>query len=58
MVVLPKPALEPKQRADIITTLERLGTREHVLDQHHLAEAVALIVWDPATGLVTKKRRE
>jgi len=52
MIVLPKPALEPKQRADIITTLERLGTREHVLDQHHLAEAIALVVWDPETGLV------
>jgi hypothetical protein len=52
MVVLPKPALEAKQRADIITTLERLATREHVLDQHHLAEAVALIVWDPETGLI------
>ena len=52
MIVLPKPALEPKQRADIITTLERLGTREHVLDQHHLAEAIALVVWDPVTGLI------
>lgn len=52
MIVLPKPVLEPKQRADIITTLERLGTREHVLDQHHLAEAIALVVWDPETGLI------
>ena len=50
MVILPKPALEAKQEADIVRTLERLGTREHVLDQHHLAEAIALIVWDPEAG--------
>ncbi|MBP0715088.1 hypothetical protein ABXK61_17440 [Burkholderia sola] len=50
MVILPKPALEAKQQADIVRTLERLGTREHVLDQHHLAEAIALIVWEPETG--------
>jgi hypothetical protein len=52
MVILPKPALEAKQEADIMRTLERLGTREHVLDQHHLAEAIALIVWDPETGKI------
>jgi hypothetical protein len=52
MVILPKPALEAKQSADIVRTLERLGTREHVLDQHHLAEAIALIVWDPETGAI------
>lgn len=50
MVVLPKPALRPKQAADIIRTLERLGSRRDVLDQDHLAEAMALVVWDPATG--------
>lgn len=52
MVVLPRPALDPKQQADIVLTLERLGTREHILDQHHLAEAIALILWDPETGLL------
>jgi len=52
LVILPKPALEAKQQADIIRTLERLGTRKHVLDEHHLAEAVALIVWDPETGTI------
>ena len=50
MVILPRPALAPKQEADIIRTLERLGTRNEVLDQHHLAEAIALVIWDPATG--------
>jgi len=52
MVILPKPALDPKQAADIQRTLERLGTRDHVLDEHHLAEAVALIVWDPDSGQI------
>jgi hypothetical protein len=52
IVVLPKPALNPKQEQDIIRTLERLSTRKSVLDQHHLAEAISLVVWDPVTGLV------
>lgn len=52
MVLLPKPALAAKQEADIIRTLERLGCRKDVLDQAHLAEALALVIWDPDTGLV------
>jgi hypothetical protein len=50
MVVLPRPALDKKQEFDIIRTLERLGSRSDVLGQHHLAEAIALVVWDPETG--------
>ncbi|EOQ89698.1 hypothetical protein LEP1GSC202_1041 [Leptospira yanagawae serovar Saopaulo str. Sao Paulo = ATCC 700523] len=49
-VVLPKPALNPKQERDLIRTLERLGSRVSVLDQHHLAEAISMVVWDPETG--------
>ena len=49
-VIIPAPALGEKQQHDIIRTLERLGTRKDVLDQHHLAEAISLIVWDPETG--------
>jgi hypothetical protein len=49
-VVIPKPALGSKQEADIIRTLERLGARNDVLDQTHLAEALSLIVWHPETG--------
>jgi hypothetical protein len=52
VVVLPKPALADKQEADIIRTLERLGTRRDVLDQAHLAEAISLIIWEPETGVV------
>lgn len=49
-VVLPRPALADKQEADIIRTLERLGTRVDELDQSHEAEAISVIVWDPETG--------
>lgn len=50
IVAIPKPALPKNQEADIVRTLERLATRESVIDQAHLAEAIALIVWDPVTG--------
>lgn len=50
MVVIPRPALHEKQQADIIRTLERLGTRKNVLNQNHLAEGVSLIVWNPENG--------
>lgn len=51
-VVIPRPALATKQEADIIRTLERLGARKDVLNQTHLAEAIAVIVWDPKSGTV------
>jgi hypothetical protein len=54
-VAIQKPALRATQQADMIRTLERLGTRKHVLDQAHLAEAVALVVWDPATGEIDQQ---
>ncbi|MFQ5544062.1 MAG: hypothetical protein ACE5FY_06890 [Nitrospiria bacterium] len=50
IVVIPKPALGSKQEADIIRTLERLGSRNDVLDQTHLAEVLSLVVWHPETG--------
>lgn len=50
IVALPRPALKNSQELDMIRTLERMATREHVIDQPHLAEAIALVVWDPETG--------
>ena len=50
IVVLPAPALPPRQHRAISTTLERLGSRRDELDQHHLAEAASLVLWDPETG--------
>lgn len=50
IVALPAPAVLAPQRRDIVRTLERLGNRKDELDQSHLAEAIALVLWDPATG--------
>ena len=50
IVVLPAPALQPPKLRAIRSTLERLGSRKDELDQHHLAEAVSLALWDPSTG--------
>lgn len=52
IVVIPRPALGNRQEADIIRTLERLGTRKVVLDQDHLAEVISLIVWNPQVGTI------
>lgn len=49
-VIIPQPALQSRQENDLTRTLERLGARNGVLDQAHLAEAITLIVWDPSTG--------
>lgn len=50
IVVLPAPAALDRQRRAIISTLERLGSRKDELDQHHLAEAVSLVLWNPDSG--------
>ena len=50
IVVLPRPAVQDVQRRAISTTLYRLGSRKDELDQPHLAEAISLVIWDPASG--------
>ena len=50
LVAIPRDALRPAQERDLIRTLERLGVRNDVLDQAHLSEAIAFVVWDPHTG--------
>lgn len=52
VVALPRPALHRAQEQALIRTLERLGSRENELDQHHLAEAIALVIWNPADGSI------
>ncbi|HIE56288.1 MAG TPA: hypothetical protein EYP90_14130 [Chromatiaceae bacterium] len=52
IIVIPRPALGRKQEAGIIRTLERLGSRNDVLDQAHLAEALSFVVWDPYNGSI------
>ena len=51
-IVIPKPALHENQAADIIRTLERMNCRESVLGENHRVESIAMVVWDPDTGLV------
>lgn len=53
VVVIPKSAIGSRQEVDIIRTLERLGNRKDVLDQAHLAEAIALVLWEPETGVIS-----
>jgi hypothetical protein len=50
IVLFPRPALAPNQQRNLIRTLERLGSRKDELDQTHLAEAIAMVIWDPVTG--------
>lgn len=52
IVAIPRMALEAAQQRDIIRTLERLGSRQSELDQHHLAEALAFVVWNPTDGSI------
>jgi hypothetical protein len=52
LVALPDPSLEATQRSAIMETLERLARRVGVDDPAHLAEAIALVLWDPANGII------
>lgn len=54
VVALPRPALKFAQEQALIRTLDRLGSREDELDQHHLAEAIALVIWNPEDGTIDK----
>jgi hypothetical protein len=50
LVAIPTPCLVAPQRQALKDTLERLSQRFSPLDVAHKAEAIALLVWDPATG--------
>lgn len=52
LVGVPAPCLVEPQASALIGTLERLARRILVDEPAHLAEAIALVVWDPATGEV------
>ena len=52
LVAIPKPALDTSQEFDIVRTLERLGTRNKVLNQNHLAEVISLVIWVPENGTI------
>jgi hypothetical protein len=54
MFIVPRPCLDdlPKKSAAAIDTLDRLARREAFDQPAHLAEAIAVVVWDPDTGQI------
>ncbi len=52
LVVIPEPCLPEPQRSAMIETLERLARRQRIEDAAHMAEAISLIVWNPADGSI------
>jgi hypothetical protein len=52
IVVLPAPAVNAAQREAIAHTLERISQRTRVEGAEHMAEATALVVWNPADGTI------
>jgi hypothetical protein len=50
LVIVPTPCLISPQREGLTGTLERLTGRSSPIDSAHKAEAIALVVWNPATG--------
>ncbi len=53
MVIIPKPCLLGGQRMALTRTLERLSGRIAPIDSSHKAEAISLVLWDPATGAIS-----
>jgi len=52
MVVIPSPCLVEPQRSALVGRLEGLNRRVSIDEPAHLAEAIALVAWSPATGLI------
>lgn len=54
MFIVPRPCLAERSRkaAAAIDTLDRLARRDHFDDPDHLAEAIAVVVWDPDSGAI------
>jgi hypothetical protein len=52
MVVIPSPCLTGARLVAMIETLERLARRSAIDDAHHMAETIALVLWDPSTGAI------
>ena len=50
MVVCPAPCLGATQEKALIETLERLARRTNVDGPLYMAEAIALIIWEPSDG--------
>ena len=52
LVVIPEPCLPEPQRSAMVETLERLARRQRVEDAAYMAEAISLVVWNPADGSI------
>jgi len=52
LVAIPSPCLLLAQRTAMIETLERLARRVSVNDPVYQAEAICLVLWDPANGSI------
>ena len=52
LIAVPKPCLTSPQKEALTETLERLSLRTSPIDASHKAEAIALVIWDPATGAI------
>lgn len=53
MVVIPMPCFAPSIGSVMTETLERLARRLDVSDPDYMAEAIALVLWDPAHGSIS-----
>jgi hypothetical protein len=51
IVAIPSPCLAGNQRPALIGRLEGLNRRVNIGDPAHLAESIALLAWDPQTGM-------
>lgn len=52
MVIFPTPCLVEPQRSAMIETLERLARRVGVANSDYMAEALALVLWNPEDGSI------
>ncbi len=53
MILFPSPTVEEGQLKATIETLERLGRRVNVHNFAYMAEAISLVIWDPANGQIS-----
>lgn len=51
-VLIPEDIFTGTQQIEIIRTLERLNCRNSIRDEDYKAESIALVIWDPHTGLI------
>ncbi len=58
LVAVPEPCLVEPQRSTLMATLERLNGRDGVDEPPHVAEAMALVLWDPDTGTIHEESPE